>query len=463
MTNGTQDKTQAQLHRETEVILRCLDKSQTPNLDPLMEDLEQVRLILQWPPPPDPQVSARNSDRVHRLLVRAMETITRYDHMDARRSTLKGVVYLYRGVFLHQQSDWMRASDEYQKAAALFRSIPDRHNWAVAVYARGLLYVRQDRLDQIPEIADALSALRNGECSRSVEETWRQARESAARREKVAEEPAGTETQPTPEDIPDMNISPLPPPPPPPAPERASGNFVHLLAIVALVAAGIGGWMVFRLGGVKSLEVFVVAFPLAALVYIFIYAVHKPYEIPAQHVALSTTFGRPRLLEGPGSFRRLPIFQRVRAIIPVYPLTYIFQKQKIPAQGGSVEIGLMVRYQVDYEERHRDKATTALDRICRALDCARDATPKSPDRYQVADRKTPLGLEDMQPLWQRKLAQDIKSTLYQILPEKVVADKLDDGRKLAREGIQTQLQMRTEKWGIAIERVDIAELSKAKD
>ncbi len=75
---------------------------------------------------------------------------------------------IYGGAIEHARRNFAVANRRYAEAERIWRN-NHRHNWAVAVLAQAVALQRQGISDEVVEIANALQALRVGECSRIVE------------------------------------------------------------------------------------------------------------------------------------------------------------------------------------------------------------------------------------------------------------------------------------------------------
>lgn len=437
-------------------ILSYLSRPLTDEGEPVMEALDAVLTTLRKGPVSGPNAEALSEEhwqQAEQKCRRAADLIERLRRRVGPAADLESLLPMYQGALEHACGNFAAAIPRYQEAERLFRT--HRHNWSVAVLAQALAYLWQNLDDQVPEVGEALRVLRVSEFGREVDEHWRKAQEAYKQRMAAPPQAAfisepegaitGDERQYPEEEEYYKDVS-----------SRRSPNpfRIRLLAGVAIAVAALGAAVVIGISRtLVGLVAYLIAFTVAVLAYLLAVVFEKSLEIPDLCVALIKGPGGLTIRQGPISYRGWPLFQKVRAIVPISVQNYVPSKQKVVVNSElTVEISLAVRYQVDYRGAESD-----VHNVSRAVDAVIDLLNKP-----GVSHSGPWQPADLRAAWQRKLLDDIRMTLYQALPALVTPDHLDQDRKAMVSRLKVCLQGKVDGWGMRIIGLSIAELVRAK-
>jgi len=445
--------------REAADILTCLYKPSFDEVGPAMETLDDLMCTLREGPIAGPDAERSNLARWQRAKEnyrRAADLADRLRRRGGSDHYLEGLLPMCEGALEHARGYFAAANQRYAEAASLW-SNNHRHNWAVAILAQALACLRQGLKDQIPEVGDALRALRASEFGRTAIECWQAAQKAYEQR--MAAPPSPTPQTPVSSDA-DMvdnetgygharwqDVQ---------TPDAINARLIRILAVVAIIVALLGAGFVIGIGQAWiGLLAYILAFVAAVLGRILIVVFEKPVEIPDLCVALIEGPMGITVRVGPVSYRGWPFLQKVRAIVPLNAYNYVSSKQKVVLSSeASVEISLAVRYRVRYYGLH---PVDQRHSISRSVNAVRDQLVKP-----GVHRREPWRPDDLRTAWQSKLRDDIRMTFYQSLPLLGNPKHIDQERKAVESRLKVRLQDKVDDWGIEILGVWIAELNEIK-
>jgi tetratricopeptide (TPR) repeat protein len=462
MTNGSRqfNYDNKMWWEEAADILTCLYKPLVDSADPIMKDLDGAAAILREGPTagPDPKTPApKRWQCAERNCRRAADLVECLRRRSRSIHGLDGLLPMYQGALEHARGNFASAIAYYKDAEQLLRD--HRHNWAVAILAQALVFLQQDIEDQVPEVGDALQALRVSEFGRTATERW-QAAQEAYKQRTTAHSPAKEASAGGPSSSPTVTSSESAPENPPshhmPPSMTISNSRIRILAAIAAAAAVIGFVVVIGVGRtLLGLVAYLGTFLVAVLAYLLAIAFERPLEIPDMCAALIKGPAGPTIRPGPESYRGWPLIQKARAIVPLSAQNFVSSRQKVNIKSSlTVEISLAVRYRVCYYDVDSNAQRSNINR---AVDGVLDLLPKL-----NASHNGPWQPGDLRAAWQRKLLDDIRMTLYQCLPNLITSNQLDQSRAMITQQLTRSLRDKTKEWGIEILEVYVAELNEAK-
>jgi hypothetical protein len=503
------DSSQAEaLEVEANAIASWLHREFLPEpLPELLDDAEKSRQADKW----------REAADKYQLFLAQTQALNR---IDGRIGTYEALAYAYLGIVYYAQNDFIAATEFFKQADKAFADALYRRNQAVVAAARGLIHLRrEEKVLANTCYQQALGILGESDVQAKVKEQWTKtnklledAREEAARARAVQVPPSSSGKKATRKhrivdhegnmvfDKQRTDSEPV----------RTSTALKWLFGIAVVIAMG-GLIVVGGLGGWVGAIAYGITFTVATMGYVIASFTQTPCNIPSLCAAIIEGVGDPKVVPGPARYYKWLFIQNVRAIVPLHRFQYISSKQTVSLKGEtSADVSLAVRFGVGHlvQDNAIDKAAhepgnEETDKDPTApTDNGAHADPSDqhqkdgsknkndagamdlPFHYQISDQdvlRSVYAIRDMEakggagdrktkilmpgalrPLWQKKLGDDAKMTLYAVLSGKYGSKELDSEIEKIEVALTQDLNARTHDWGICVQEVRIAELVRPR-
>jgi hypothetical protein len=386
---------------------------------------------------------------------------------------LKGWGRMCLGAAYYSQGDFQQALDHFDRSYSVFAL--NSQNKMVALFARGMTYARRGESDGFNrcitgELLDDLERCGIRDCKELHQRVGRYVTQAHTQTTTPGPgaNPGADDEKGTPPDLtgaphnkkrqPRVAVEET---------GRAGRSQSHRVLWIAVAVAVTVLVLALVVPAIPSSPRGVLAAGFALAVSLggtYLIVKHLQVTIPARQAAVIEGPGAETSVEwGQTTLYRLPIVQTVKALVPLQPLPYNSPKKKIRlGPDEAVEVELLVHYGVRCVSPRCDAPENAKAVRQAVYDAAGKADP-SESALTKKSSKGPLGAEDLTPIWERRLLNDIVMSLNEVLPRRSYANLWqNNGNALVdlENQLQARLDERVSEWGMQIEEVSIIELAK---
>ncbi len=394
------------------------------------------------------------------LLIKALQRTYGYQGFNGASQSARGLITMYLAICHHAMGDFAGALLHYLDAKEAFSTGFDGYNSNVALYACGLIYAWQRQEAKVGDVAQELCAGFRGQILSD-----KLIRHNLEIEQMPAETPSSDKPGST-EDISAPGVTSAT------DGSNANGTSTQVpkagLTLPWVVRVGslfltliLFGLVVVSLMGL-SIDRLVMILTLGFSTWVLYLVFDRLLRVPVRPGCYTVLQRRGDLLP---SFSRTPFarrpFDKIAAFVPsCYHYTQS-QKQKV-ATGPSTYVEIQVSFSYGIQET-TDKELMA-EAIRKAVSMAQEImAPKSREHDKKGDN--PLEPPELKRAWEKRLKEDISMALYDVLPsyefKNLFCDKTTKVSTVCQE-LQTNLDRRSQQWGINVIEVRIVEARQGK-
>jgi hypothetical protein len=458
-------------HDDVDCFLRWLYRDSSPS--PVNDLLDKANALRLKP--------ALNYDAARELCRQALQ-LTEPGSLTSVSRSSTGLAHMYLGLVYYAGGDLDEAIERLGQASEEFRL--HGRNQAVAEFAVGAAYSwRRERSQVYGHIKlDVLSTLRYGMESSQIEQVNKKWEEIQSRlNDSPPREPEPPEPFPgeerggkTRRKYPDLELPNLPQQRPP-LTER-----IVIPAAIGLTIV-VGAILAFALSKYNPMAL--LAYGLAVSVAIYVIVKRLQCKAPRDCALVIETGGGSKVRWGPTTYYRWPSQERLRALVPLYPLQYTTPEKSFQlGMDGKMDFRLMVYYRVnawnrvtiaseDSTTRNDSKETHAISMQSGQAKDPLAAAKKDEENvlnavYRVQLENTGTGdrtgmtlddksfsADDLRRIWEKRLLKDIIATMIEVLPGRTKAGLTGQDVKARDDLIDDvwkRLAVRVHQWGMEI-------------
>ena len=231
------------------------------------------------------------------------------------------------------------------------------------------------------------------------------------------------------------------------------------------------------------------AYGLAVSVATYVIVKRLQCKAPRDCALVIESGGGAKVRWGPTTYYRWPFQERIRALVPLYPLQYTTPEKSFQlGADGKMDFRLMVYYRVNAWNRVTITKEDSKETPTPSTENGQANDPKAAAKqdeenvlnavYRVQLENTGTGdrtgtkvddrsftADDLRRIWEKRLLKDITATMIEVLPGRTKAGFIGQDVQAHSEiidAVRSRLKVRVHQWGIEIGDMGILTATASK-